>query len=46
MTLAAVMCIVASHAAKAIVERPSQKCATSFAVVFDAVTYVKCRAEV
>ncbi|MBQ5898865.1 MAG: HEAT repeat domain-containing protein, partial [Alistipes sp.] len=46
LTLAAVMCIVASHAAKAIVERPSQKCATSFAVVIDAVTYDKCRAEV
>lgn len=46
LTLAATMCIIASQAAEAIVERPAQKSATSFAVVIDATTYDKCRAEV
>lgn len=44
--MAATMCLFASQAAKVTIERPAQKSATSFAVVIDATTYEKCRAEV
>ncbi len=40
------VCVFASQAAKISIERPAQKCATSFAVVIDAATYEKCHAEV
>lgn len=46
LTMAATMCLFASQAAKVTIERPAQKSATSFAVVIDATTYEKCRAEV
>lgn len=44
--MAATMCLFVSQAAKVTIERPAQKSATSFAVVIDATTYEKCRAEV
>lgn len=42
LTLVAVMCLVGSQAAKVSATQP----ATTFAIVIDATTYDKCRAEV
>lgn len=46
LTLLASASLFASQAAKVTVERPTQKSATSFAVVIDAATYDKCHTEV